>query len=146
MGYGYESRCRNCGKRYEFRLGAGMRYPIICGETKEAALSGETGEDWQRYVAEHPSGVFNCENAVFACGCGGWSVSQMNDYYVPDDGSEFEPFFTDAEDFTGTIRRSEHLCPKCGKEMRRIDDEEIFSLKCGRCGGELEFGAGFKWD
>lgn len=140
MGYGHSYKCTQCGNHGTIFLDVGMRYPQVCEKVKASAMNGKRGAVWQRFLSEHPYGVFDCSEVIFACECGGWRASPKLDYYVAeDDSQEFPPYFTGSENYPGVVKRSQHRCPKCRKNMKPIDESKITSLKCQKCGGTLEF-------
>jgi len=148
MGYAHTYKCRDCRRSGEIYLSVGMMYPNQCEEAKNAAINGKMGKAWQKFVTAHPDGVFDCENVVFACTCGRWRNGPKMDYYVQIPGAEtFAPYYTGDVNYRGKVRRSQHKCPACRKDMRVLAEEELVSLTCPVCKGELEFQFGaIMWD
>lgn len=141
MGMGHVYQCKTCGYSGELFLDYGMLYEEYCEEVKQNALDGKMGQSWQKYVAEHPDGAFDCEKAVYACSCGGFRNVPHLDYYLPKEGCKFSSAACGKGERrnAGAVKHYLHRCPKCRKKMRPIGEEEYSLLKCPECGGELDY-------
>lgn len=148
MGWGHTYKCKNCGKSGELFLGVGARYPTVCKRAKEAAVRGKLGRGLLHAALEYPDGNVDCEKILYACDCGGWTVTQRLDYFIAEDAVIQSRPYASWEQLGATpIYRYRHMCPKCRKKMHPYPEKDIRKLNCPVCGGKLVFHLGeIMWD
>ena len=160
MGIGYEFTCEKCGHTYDVMLGSGFLLPSVYEEAIEDIREGKMGEEYREILLENPWAAVDCENELYKCRCGNWSVEQCNDLYLPKDPEAVRkmkygektaeelgelPYVMQwelKENFT-LARQREHRCKKCGREMRKILRPEAYvrryGLPCPKCGEKNRF-------
>lgn len=146
MGFGFEYKCRNCGKEGKTSLDVGKLYPKICAAAKEKAISGCYGDIAAQAVQDNPEGLFDLTRVIYRCSCGYWCDDEKVQYCIPKKPVTVGDCYNEWNGHNAKIVwKKTHYCPKCGKGMKRYRGE-MQSLKCPECGGEIEQ-TGFRmWD
>lgn len=170
MGYGINISCKCQDK--ELLLGAGLGYPMVYQETVDDIKAGKYDSEMKdlmnssKYVAvDAEKYIYYCEE----CGCvecmtaldlyepkdikkveervvGRWSAAEPAQNKTVKELGELPYFNSDDEDFV-LLKEYKHVCPKCGKVMRKIDEEELFEKTCPTCGERYEEGGDIiMWD
>lgn len=160
MGIGYEFTCEKCGHTYDVMLGSGFLLPTLFRDTLEEIREGKLGEEFREILLKNPWAAVDCENELYKCRCGNWSVEQCNDLYVPKDPEAVRkmkygektaeewgelPYVMkwQLDKYFSLARQRTHLCKKCGREMKKIKhpDESIrcSGLSCPECGAKNRF-------
>lgn len=165
-------KCINCDESYTFWDGVGFLYPSVFSEVRTDAIEGRYGDDLQALIKENPSIVVDASNKIYFCtDCGYWNVEKSLDCYLPkgvitenentkrwsvnssadSSGKENRGYITVIPPWIlkkgyKIISMYPHVCPHCGKKMRRyvnppVDRKEngssLLKLKCKKCGGEI---------
>ena len=170
MGYGIGVKCKCQDK--ELMLGVGMGYPSFYEETMEDIRSGKYGAEMRDLVKSGKYIAVDAEEYMYYCDkCGCVEGFTALDLYEPKDAKivgkriarrwtagdkEIEqtvdelgylPFFTSDDDEYVLLKEYKHACPRCGKVMRKIDEEELFKKTCPTCGERYEEGGDIiMWD
>ena len=169
MGTGYVFRCKDCGKEYGMSFGLGFGYSDECQKLRQAALSGELGDEWRRIMSENEYYIIKAENYLYYCrNCGRWEFGPKLSIYAPKDLEDlldqqrgdktvrawgYDPWGLMSKEDYKLIRRYRHVCPECKKAMKQYGEHDWESfhklhLKCPDCNGELAFdeSTGIMWD
>ena len=155
MGEGHEIKCKNCGNEYAVTTGIGIAFPIVYEETVERIRDGEYGEELKDLFLSKPYLAVNCENDLFVCDCGHWVTEENLDIYEPieeelkrkrESAGAIHGYvmWEDLKEDYKLIRHHVHVCPECGKEMKRIKRPDYYvrtyGLKCPECGTKNKAG------
>lgn len=169
MGYGLNIHC-GCRDK-ELMLGVGLGYPMVFEETVNDIKFGKYGEEMKGLINSGKYIAVDAEYYMYFCdGCGMIESAQALDLYEPKDVKKIEkrvmgrwsaaepaqnktvkelgklPYFnSDDEDFV-LLKEYKHTCPECGKVMRRINEEELESKTCPKCGEKYQMFSGILWD
>lgn len=161
MGTGYQIKCKKCGYTRGFSLGAGFLYPKVYEEKIKEINEGHLGIEYKELLQKHPNAIVDVSTYVFYCPeCYKYILDQGNTLYNPKDNqkksiSAIFSFITDATKNFDVLYQWKHICPRCGKEMLKMDDEDFLlnlkkeMLHCENCGATLDlkdFITGWHWD
>ena len=170
MGQGIEIGCK-C-RRKELMLGVGMMHPMVYQETMNKIRSGKHGSEMQDLVKSRRFIAADVEMYAYWCDGCGWIDSLMAlDLYEPKDvekvrkrvvnrwsaGDEKNkqsveeagdlPYFTVPDEDYQLLKEYKHVCPKCGKVMRKIDAADLEKKGCPKCGEKYKVEDSFiLWD
>ena len=133
--------CRRCTYKRVADLGPVFTFPVVYRKILETAESGKLGEDLQRFVAEHPEGVLNCETVLVTCRkCFRLQTAPDLSMFLPkrpdvrppagirpvsfryDKIPPAEPI--PREDYA-LFQRYEYTCRKCKEKMRTIHEQTL---------------------
>lgn len=169
MGYGLNIHC-GCRDK-ELMLGVGLGYPMVYRETVEDIKAGKYGIEMKDLMNSGKYVAVDAENYIYycdECGCvesmmaldlyepkdiekvekrvvGRWSAAEPAQNKTVKDLGELPYFNSDDEDFA-LLKEYKHVCPKCGKVMRKINEEELEKKTCPRCGEKYQMFSGILWD
>ena len=169
MGYGIGVKCKCQDK--ELMLGVGMGYPSFYRETMEDIRSGKYGAEMRDLVKNGKYIAVDAEKYMYycdKCGCvedftaldlyepkdikkieervvGRWSAAELAQNKTVKELGELPYFNSDDEDFV-LLKEYKHVCPKCGKVMRKIDEEKLKEKTCPKCGEKYQMFSGILWD
>lgn len=169
MGYGLNIHC-GCRDK-ELMLGVGLGYPMVYRETVEDIKAGKYGIGMKDLMNSGKCVAVDAENYMYycdECGCvesmmaldlyepkdikkveervvGRWSAAEPVQNKTVKDLGELPYFNSDDEDFA-LLKEYKHVCPKCGKVMRKINEEELGKKTCPRCGEKYQMFSGILWD
>ena len=169
MGYGINISCKCQDK--ELLFGAGLGYPMVYQETVEDIRSGKYGSEMRDLMNSSKYVAVDAEKYIYYCDeCGCVECMTALDLYGPKDTTKVgervvgrwsaaEPaqnktvkelgklpyFNSDDEDFV-LLKEYKHICPECGKVMRKVDEEELKEKTCPKCGEKYQMFSGILWD
>ena len=134
MGTGFKIKCKKCGYEREFSLGVGFLYPQVYKQTIEEINEGKFGEEYKELMQKHPDSEVDISTYIYYC-------PKYYKYILDQDNSLYKP--TDNFYEYDTLYQWKHICPKCGKEMIKMNDEEFLlnlekeMFHCENCGATL---------
>ena len=135
MGTGFQIKCKKCGHTREFDLGIGLMYTEVYKKKIKEINQGKLGEEYKVLMRKHPNAVVDASTYVYYCPeCYKYILEHDNSLYNRKDNSKK----------FGVLYQWKHICPICGKEMLKTDDEDFLlylkkeMLHCENCGATLD--------
>ena len=161
MGYGYELKCKKCGREKPIFLGIGFRYPRVCATILEEMKDGKFGKRFMEDAKNTPFAAVHQERAIFICdNCGKWRSDEVIDLCAPiGEPEQHNGRFCVAIEYPDgipyvmtsdigrkyrIIRSKQHRCSKCRHKLRLIRKNE--KLRCPECSELLKRVDEFNWD
>lgn len=165
MGAGFTAKCKKCGFLFDVFYGVGFLYPETYTEAIEEAKNGKYGEEIKSFLEIHSDAAINAERVVMQCEeCKNLEIGDDLSVFLPknkdSDGEKEKLIWSIAfpaegykfvapwelkENYIKMIEYS-HKCSKCSGNMKIIPEEELNSLCCPKCGGEMEDVGRIYWD
>ena len=165
MGNGYVFRCEKCKREYEINLGCGFLFPDEYQKCIRAIKRNKYGIEWRRLLLQNKYNAIDAERYLYVCRqCGYWEVNHNLSLYFPVDIEKIEneryekrvaelgylPYVMvyQLREYFALLKKFSHRCPKCCNEMKEYSDESMIpeKLKCKKCGSDLIYESGLKWD
>lgn len=151
MGSGYSFKCKKCGREYDVLVGIGFRFPTEYQNCIKAIKRGKYGLEWKTLFLKTPNAVVDAEEYLYVCNsCGYWKIEKSLSLYSStvelSKDTYIMPYkLTEACNF---IKSYYHKCKKCGKQMHKVDEDDIPSLllSCPKCGTENNVAELIMWD
>lgn len=151
MGQGYGFKCKKCNHEYSVSTGVGFIYPSIYEDTIKAAQAGKYGEEWRQLIDSKRYMDIDASEQVFVCECGNWKNEMDLSVYEPKNESRIKklkfgeldvsemnhlPYVMkyDRDRLFKLVKEYPHMCDKCGKQMKLVDEDSIDRLACPKCG------------
>ena len=169
MGYGITVHCKCRDK--DLMLGVGLGYPMVYAETMDDIRSGKYGEEMKGLVNSGEYIAVDAEYYMYFCeGCGAVESFQALNLYEPKDAEKVGkrvtnrwsagdakntmtveemgglPYFNSNDEDYKLLKEYKHVCPECGKVMKKIDEEELAKKTCPKCGEKYEAFESILWD
>ena len=151
MGLGYSFKCSKCSKKYEILPGIGMLFPQVYEDTVAKLKNGRFGKAWKELYENTENVAIDAEKRVYLCpSCGYWKNEPGLSLYVADNKRAISDVKNGCPVFYGEdslpammgnmpqyhlLKEYEHKCKKCGGKMKAVDDDEMLTLSCPKCGG-----------
>lgn len=145
MGSIFRFEHKACGFEYKHFDGVGFMGMELEHEAYEKIKKGEMGADWQKLLADNPSGKVTVHNELFYCEkCKEYhSIPQIKFYVLNKDASEEDEMFFDPEKYT-LVDKETVYCPKCKEKTVEMDN--VYSVPCPVCGKVIKGKMEGLWD
>ncbi len=164
MGSGFDYKCGKCGKEYSVLLGTGYGFTTEYQRIMKAVKSGKYGEEWKNLVSSQKYVAVDAVKYLYSCRkCGAWKEETGLSLYYPKDEKKLAkirygektvaerggvPYVTEYDLKTDyqILKKRIHKCKKCGAVTHRMEETELLTLSCPKCGSKPADVARLLWD
>lgn len=149
MGRRFELKCSKCKRRYNATTGSGFSQKESAKALRKEIREGKYGQKLKQEMMAHKDLLPDPTWHVYSCQCGYWESSQSMHFIRFAERKKEEDLYKEWE----TVKKHFHICPKCGRRMKIVDDNLVnlvFGinglLPCPSCGEKMELIDMVHWD